>query len=244
MKKLLLFLLILSMFMVSCGGPSKDEAIEKGIQEADANQEAIKEDEGDAKPSNDENASEDASDDASAKTDANAKLDYAVSIDGEDYGYIESVGGRLFNVASLNKIMARFWKNGEYADDKALDAVSDYTKPIDDDEILYGVYPSSMEFLMTFNQRYNVSYTYTADDEGFSNFSYIKHDAEDAKLLEDALYLDIKYLGGIFAFKYELDDENKVLVIDSHGEYEDGMTELASDGYDSPVDLLKAKFDN
>ena len=44
MKKLLLFLFILSMFMVSCG-PSKEEAIEKAIEEADANQEAVKENE-------------------------------------------------------------------------------------------------------------------------------------------------------------------------------------------------------
>lgn len=50
MKKILLILLALSMFMVSCGGNSKNEAIDKGINEADANQEAVKEAEDDEEP--------------------------------------------------------------------------------------------------------------------------------------------------------------------------------------------------
>lgn len=55
MKKILLILLALSMFMVSCGGNSKNEAIDKGIKEADANQEAAPEIEEGEEPIDEEN---------------------------------------------------------------------------------------------------------------------------------------------------------------------------------------------
>lgn len=118
MKKILLILLALSMFMVSCGAPSKEEAIDKGIEEADANQEEAPEIEDDEEPIGE--ASEE-NEDKEEKIDEDAEIDYAVSVDGEDYGYVENINGRLFNASGINKIMVRAWKSDEYADDKALD---------------------------------------------------------------------------------------------------------------------------
>ena len=227
MKKILLILLALSMFMVSCGGNDKEEAIEKAIEEADANQEAVKE--------NEETNKE--------KVDVFDCIDYAVSVDGEDYGYVENINARLFSVSGINKVMARAWKSGEYADDKALDEVTDYSKLVNDDEIIYGVYPGSMEFALTYNESYNISYAFDGDDEGLSSFSYKKHAPEEAKVMGETLYFDIDYLSSIFAFKYKLDKENKVLVIDSKGDYTASMTELDPSGYDSIEALLKANFD-
>lgn len=138
--------------------------------------------------------------------------------------------------------MARAWKSGEYADDKALDEVTDYSKLVNDDEIIYGVYPGSMEFALTYNEKYNISYAFDGDDEGLSSFSYKKHAPEEAKVFGETLYFDIDYLSSIFAFKYKLDKENKVLVIDSQGDYTVSMTELDCKGYDSVDALLKANF--
>ena len=59
----------------------------------------------------------------------------------------------------------------------------------------------------------------------------------------ETLYFDIDYLSSIFAFKYKLDKENKVLVIDSQGDYTAKMTELDPSSYDSIEALLKANFD-
>lgn len=225
MKKILLILLALSMFMVSCGGNDKEEAIEKAIEEADANQEAVKE--------NEETNKE--------KVDVFDCIDYAVSVDGEDYGYVENINERLFSVPGINKIMVRAWKSGEYADDEALDQVTDYSKLLNDDEIMYGVFPESLEFGLTYNEKYNISYAFD-DDEGLRSFSYKKHAPEEAKVLGETLYLDIKYLSGIFSFNYEIDKDNKVLVIDSHGDFNDDMTLLDTSGYDSIDDFLKANF--
>lgn len=240
MKKILLILLALSMFMVSCGGPSKEEAIEKAIEEADANQEAVKE-----TTEDDEHIDEasEENDDKEEKIDEDAEIDYAVSVDGEDYGYVETIGGRLFNTSGINKIMVRAWKSGEYADDKALDQVTDYSKLVNDNEIIYGVYPGSMEFSFTYNESYNISYKFVGDIDGIDSFSYKEHAPEEAKVMGETLYLDIDYLSSIFAFKYKLDKENKVLVIDSKGEYTAKMTELDPSGYDSIEALLKANFD-
>lgn len=138
--------------------------------------------------------------------------------------------------------MARTWKSGEYADDKALDEVTDYSKLVNDDEIIYGVYPGSMEFALTYNEKYNISYAFDGDDEGLSSFSYKKHAPEEVKVMGETLYFDIDYLSSIFAFKYKLDKENKVLVIDSKGDYTASMTELDCKGYDSVDALLKANF--
>lgn len=240
MKKILLILLALSMFMVSCGGPSKEEAIDKGIEEADANQEAVKETEDDEEPIDE--ASEE-NEDKEEKIDEDAEIDYAVSVDGEDYGYVETIGGRLFNASGINKIMVRAWKSGEYADDKALDQVTDYSKLLNDNEIIYGVYPGSMEFSYTYNESYNISYKFVGDIDGIDSFAYKKHAPEEALVLDETLYFDIDYLSSIFAFKYKIDKENKVLVIDSKGEYTAKMTELDPSGYDSLEALLKANFD-
>lgn len=240
MKKILLILLALSMFMVSCGGNSKNEAIDKGINEADANQEAVKEAEDDEEPIGE--ASEE-NEDKEEKIDEDAEIDYAVSVDGEDYGYVETIGGRLFNVSGINKIMVRAWKSGEYADDKALDQVTDYSKLVNDNEIIYGVYPGSMEFSFTYNESYNISYKFVGDIDGIDSFSYKEHAPEEAKVMGETLYFDIDYLSSIFAFKYKLDKENKVLVIDSQGDYTANMTELDPSGYDSLEALLKANFD-
>ena len=240
MKKILLILLALSMFMVSCGGNSKNEAIDKGINEADANQEAVKEAEDDEEPIGE--ASEE-NEDKEEKIDEDAEIDYAVSVDGEDYGYVETIGGRLFNVSGINKIMVRAWKSGEYADDKALDQVTDYSKLVNDNEIIYGVYPGSMEFSFTYNESYNISYKFVGDIDGIDSFSYKEHAPEEAKVMGETLYFDIDYLSSIFAFKYKLDKENKVLVIDSQGDYTANMTELDPSGYDSIEALLKANFD-
>ena len=240
MKKILLILLALSMFMVSCGGNSKNEAIDKGINEADANQEAVKEAEDDEEPIGE--ASEE-NGDKEEKIDEDAEIDYAVSVDGEDYGYVENINGRLFNVSGINKIMVRAWKSGEYADDKALDQVTDYSKLVNDNEILYGVYPGSMEFSFTYNESYNISYKFVGDIDGIDSFSYKEHAPEEAKVMGETLYFDIDYLSSIFAFKYKLDKENKVLVIDSKGDYTANMTELDPSGYDSIEALLKANFD-
>lgn len=240
MKKILLILLALSMFMVSCGGPSKEEAIDKGIKEADANEEAVKETEDDEEPIDE--ASEE-NEDKEEKIDEDAEIEYAVSVDGEDYGYVETIGGRLFNASGINKIMVRAWKSGEYADDKALDQVTDYSKLLNDNEIIYGVYPGSMEFSFTYNESYNISYKFVGDIDGIDSFSYKEHAPEEAKVMGETLYLDIDYLSSIFAFKYKLDKENKVLVIDSKGEYTANMTELDPSGYDSLEALLKANFD-
>ena len=79
MKKILLILLALSMFMVSCG-PSKEEAIKKAIEEADANQEEALEIEEGEEPINEEK------EDSEEKIDEDAEIEYAVSVDGEDYG--------------------------------------------------------------------------------------------------------------------------------------------------------------
>ena len=236
MKKILLILLALSMFMVSCGGNSKEEAIKKGIEEADANQEEVPEIEEGEEPIDEEKEDKE-------KIDEDAEIDYAVSVDGEDYGYVETIGGRLFNVSGINKIMVRAWKSGEYADDKALDQVTDYSKLVNDNEIIYGVYPGSMEFSFTYNESYNISYAFDGDDEGIYSFSYKEHAPEEAKVMGETLYFDIDYLSSIFAFKYKLDKENKVLVIDSKGDYTANMTELDPSGYDSLEALLKANFD-
>lgn len=237
MKKILLILLALSMFMVSCGGPSKEEAIEKAIEEADANEEAVPETREGEEPIDEENEK------TEEKIDEDAEIDYAVSVDGEDYGYVETIGERLFNASGINKIMVRAWKSGEYADDKALDQVTDYSKLLNDNEIIYGVYPGSMEFSFTYNESYNISYAFDGDDEGIDSFSYNKHAPEEAKVMGETLYFDIDYLSSIFAFKYKLDKENKVLVIDSKGDYTANMTELDPSGYDSIEALLKANFD-
>lgn len=241
MKKILLILLALSMFMVSCGGNSKNEAIDKGINEADANQEAVKEAEDDEEPIDEEK--EDKENNEEEKIDEDAEIDYAVSVDGEDYGYVENINGRLFNVSGINKIMVRAWKSGEYADDKALDQVTDYSKLVNDNEIIYGVYPGSMEFSFTYNESYNISYKFVGDIDGIDSFSYKEHEPEEAKVMEETLYFDIDYLSSIFAFKYKLDKENKVLVIDSKGDYTAKMTELDASSYDSLEALLKANFD-
>ena len=240
MKKILLILLALSMFMVSCGGQSKEEAIDKGIKEADANEEAVKETEDDEEPIDE--ASEE-NEDKEEKIDEDAEINYAVSVDGEDYGYVETIGERLFNVSGINKIMVRAWKSGEYADDKALDQVTDYSKLLNDNEIIYGVYPGSMEFSFTYNESYNISYKFVGDIDGIDSFSYKEHAPEEVKVMGETLYFDIDYLSSIFAFKYKLDKENKVLVIDSKGEYTAKMTELDPSGYDSLEALLKANFD-
>ena len=237
MKKILLILLALSMFMVSCGGPSKEEAIEKAIEEADANEEAVPETREGEEPIDEENEK------TEEKIDEDAEIDYAVSVDGEDYGYVETIGGRLFNASGINKIMVRAWKSGEYADDKALDQVTDYSKLLNDNEIIYGVYPGSMEFSFTYNESYNISYKFVGDIDGIDSFSYKEHAPEEALVLDETLYLDIDYLSSIFAFKYKLDKENKVLVIDSKGDYTANMTELDPSGYDSLEALLKANFD-
>ena len=237
MKKILLILLALSMFMVSCGGPSKEEAIEKAIEEADANEEAVPETREGEEPIDEENEK------TEEKIDEDAEIEYAVSVDGEDYGYVETIGGRLFNASGINKIMVRAWKSGEYADDKALDQVTDYSKLVNDNEIIYGVYPGSMEFSFTYNESYNISYKFVGDIDGIDSFSYKEHAPEEAKVMGETLYLDIDYLSSIFAFKYKLDKENKVLVIDSKGEYTANMTELDPSGYDSLEALLKANFD-
>ena len=236
MKKILLILLALSMFMVSCGGPSKEEAIEKTIEEADANEEAVPETREGEEPIDEENEK------TEEKIDEDAEIDYAVSVDGEDYGYVETIGGRLFNASGINKIMVRAWKSGEYADDKALDQVTDYSKLLNDNEIIYGVYPGSMEFSFTYNESYNISYKFVGDIDGIDSFSYKEHAPEEALVLDETLYLDIDYLSSIFAFKYKLDKENKVLVIDSQGDYTASMTELDCKGYDSVDALLKANF--
>lgn len=240
MKKILLILLALSMFMVSCGGNSKEEAIKKGIEEADANQEEAPETKEGKEPIGEEKKEEES---GLERVDVFDCIDYAVSVDGEDYGYVETIGGRLFNVSGINKIMVRAWKSGEYADDKALDQVTDYSKLVNDNEIIYGVYPGSMEFAYTYNESYNISYSFSGDDEGIDSFSYKKHAPEEAKVMGETLYFDIDYLSSIFAFKYKLDKENKVLVIDSKGDYTAKMTELDPSGYDSIEALLKANFD-
>lgn len=240
MKKILLILLALSMFMVSCGGPSKEEAIEKGIEEADANEEAVPETREGEEPIDEEKEDKEKNEE---KIDEDAEIDYAVSVDGEDYGYVETIGGRLFNVSGINKIMVRAWKSGEYADDKALDQVTDYSKLVNDNEIIYGVYPGSMEFSYTYNESYNISYKFVGDIDGIDSFSYKEHAPEEALVMGETLYVDIDYLSSIFAFKYKLDKENKVLVIDSKGEYTAKMTELDPSGYDSLEALLKANFD-
>ena len=237
MKKILLILLALSMFMVSCGGPSKEEAIEKAIEEADANEEAVPETREGEEPIDEENEK------TEEKIDEDAEIEYGVSVDGEDYSYVETIGGRLFNVSGINKIMVRAWKSGEYADDKALDQVTDYSKLLNDNEIIYGVYLGSMEFSFTYNESYNISYAFDGDDEGIYSFSYKEHAPEEAKVMGETLYFDIDYLSSIFAFKYKLDKENKVLVIDSKGDYTAKMTELDASGYDSLEALLKANFD-
>ena len=240
MKKILLILLALSMFMVSCGGNSKEEAIDKGIEEVGANEESVKETEDDEEPIDE--ASEE-NEDKEEKIDEDSEIDYAVSVDGEDYGYVETIGGRLFNASGINKIMVRAWKSGEYADDKALDQVTDYSKLLNDNEIIYGVYPGSMEFSFTYNESYNISYKFVGDIDGIDSFSYKKHAPEEVKVIDETLYFDIDYLSSIFAFKYKLDKENKVLVIDSKGEYTASMTEIDPSGYDSIEALLKANFD-
>lgn len=219
MKKILLILLALSMFMVSCGGNDKEEPTKKLIGEEKKEEETGKE-----------------------RVDVFDCIDYAVSVDGEDYGYVENINARLFSVSGINKIMARAWKSGKFADDKALDEVTDYSKLVNDDEIIYGVYPGSMEFALTYNEKYNISYAFDGDDEGLRSFSYKKHAPEETKVFGETLYFDIDYLSSIFAFKYKLDKENKVLVIDSKGDYTASMTELDCKGYDSVDALLKANF--
>ena len=240
MKKILLILLALSMFLVSCGAPSKEEAIDKGIEEADANQEAVPETKDDKVPIDEEKEDKEKNEE---KIDEDAEIEYAVSVDGEDYGYVKTIGERLFNVSGINKIMVRAWKSGEYADDKALDQVTDYSKLVNDNEIIYGVYPGSMEFSFTYNESYNISYKFVGDIDGIDSFSYKEHAPEEAKVMGETLYFDIDYLSSIFAFKYKLDKENKVLVIDSQGDYTAKMTELDPSGYDSLEALLKANFD-
>ena len=219
MKKILLILLALSMFMVSCGGNDKEEPTKKPIGEEKKEEETSKE-----------------------RVDVFDCIDYAVSVDGEDYSYVENINARLFSVSGINKIMARTWKSGKFADDKALDEVTDYSKLVNDDEIIYGVYPGSMEFALTYNERYNISYAFDGDDEGLRSFSYKKHAPEEAKVFGETLYFDIDYLSSIFAFKYKLDKENKVLVVDSQSDYTASMTELDCKGYDSVDALLKANF--
>lgn len=218
MKKILLILLALSMFMVSCG-PSKEEPAKKPVEEADANQEEAPEIEEGEEPIDEEKEDKE-------KIDEDAEINYAVSVDGEDYGYVENINARLFSVSGINKVMVRAWKSGKFKDDKALDQVTDYSKLLNDNEIIYGVYPGSMEFALTYNESYNISYSFDGNDEGLRSFSYKKHAPEETKVFGETLYFDIDYLSSIFAFKYKLDKENKVIVIDSKCDYTASMTEL------------------
>lgn len=188
MKKILLILLALSMFMVSCGGNDKEEPTKKPIGEEKKEEETGKE-----------------------RVDVFDCIDYAVSVDGEDYGYVENINERLFSVSGINKIMARAWKSGKFADDKALDEVTDYSKLVNDDEIIYGVYPGSMEFALTYNEKYNISYAFDGDDEGLSSFSYKKHAPEEVKVMGETLYFDIDYLSSIFLLNTSLIRKTKSL---------------------------------
>lgn len=88
MKKILLILLALSMFMVSCGGNNKNDATEKDIKEADANQEAVPEIQDGKAPIGEEKKEEETN---KEKVDVFDCIDYAVSVDGEDYGYVENI---------------------------------------------------------------------------------------------------------------------------------------------------------
>lgn len=255
MKKLLLFLLILSMFMVSCGGNSKNEAIEKGIKDAEASQEDAPELKDDEESSHEDNENEEEADEDENKDDLdedNGKADikpedvnpagyYKAIIDGKKYGNVESLDGNIFTVERLNQLLAKAWKEGKYADDKALDFVTDYIH-FADDEVMYGVNPGSMEFLLTYNDTYKVSYYTDGDEEGIDKIYYKKHDPEDAEIYGRDLFIDIKFLSTVFSFNYDIDVVNKVLTIDTNGDNKVDLTELDPSGYDSVDALLKANF--
>lgn len=210
------------MFMVSCG-LSKEESAKKPVEEADTNQEAESKPKEGKKPIGEAKKEEES---GIERVDVFDCIDYAVSVDGEDYGYVENINARLFSVSGINKVMVRAWKSGKFKDDKALDQVTDYSKLLNDNEIIYGVYPGSMEFALTYNESYNISYSFDGNDEGLRSFSYKKHAPEETKVFGETLYFDIDYLSSIFAFKYKLDKENKVIVIDSKCDYTASMTEL------------------
>lgn len=233
MKKLLYVLLILSIFMVSCG-PSKDEAIDKGIQEADANQEAAKEveDEKEPAPEPEVGTEEEA-----------AEADYKVLIDGKDYGTVHSLDGKLFNFTNMNEIYVKYWKQGKYAQDRALDNISDYTRVIDEDQLFYGAFPQSNDFYKTYNKKYNISYDLVLDTNGdCKEFRYRTHEPGDAKVIDDQIYFSIDYLKNIFAFEYKIDNDAKELKIDSDGDYADDIKTISGEKYKSLDELLKFNF--
>lgn len=235
MKKLLYVLLILSIFMFSCKGDGAMNA-DKTHEDKEASQELV-----DDKADEEESASN-PEPEVGTEEEA-AEADYKVLIDGKDYGTVHSLDGKLFNFTNMNEIYVKYWKQGKYAQDRALDNISDYTRIIDEDQLFYGAFPESNDFYKTYNKKYNISYDLVLDTNGdCKEFRYRTHKPGDAKVIDDQIYFSIDYLKNIFAFEYKIDNDAKELKIDSDGDYADDIKTISGEGYKSLDDLLKFNF--
>ena len=167
MEKSIILMIVFSLLFVACKNPSDEKTNENKVEDTAATDEqkndvAENEDKKDIDEQKDEKEPEE------VKEEVNPEGDYKITIDGNEYGTVHSPDGRLFNIDELNKSYVKFWKEGKYKADKALDFITDYTKKISDDEILYGAFPESQDFYMTYNQIYNISYYAVLSGEDFS----------------------------------------------------------------------------
>lgn len=241
MKKSIILLIVFSLLFVSCKSPSGEKTNENKVEDTTATDES-KNDVAEDKDTKDIDEQADEKEPEDDKEEVNPEGDYKITIDGNEYGTVHSPDGKLFNIDELNKAYVKFWKEGKYKADKALDFITDYTKKISDDEILYGAFPETQDFYMTYNQIYNISYYAVLSGEDFSEVQYKKHYPGEAKIIDGTLYFDINYLKNIFAFKYELDPMKKEIAIDSNGEFNNELKTIYNNNYDSIEDLFEVNF--
>ena len=237
MKKSIILLIVFSLLFVSCKSPSGEKTSENKVEDKTATDES-KNDVAEDKDTKDIDEQKDEEGSEDNKEKVNPEGNYKITIDGNEYGAVHSPDGKLFNIDELNKAYVKFWKEGKYKADKALDFITDYTKKISDNEILYGAFPESQDFYMI----YNISYYAVLSGEDFSEVQYKEHYPGEAKIIDGALYFDINYLKNIFAFKYELDPMKKEINIDSNGEFNNELKTIYNDNYDSIEELFEVNF--
>ena len=241
MKKSIILLIVFSLLFISCKNPGDENTPKNKVEDTAATDEQ-KNDVGENEDKKNIDEQKDEKEPEDDKEEVNPEGDYKITIDGNEYGTVHSPDGRLFNIDELNKAYVKFWKEGKYKADKALDFITDYTKKISDDEILYGAFPETQDFYMTYNQIYNISYYAVLSGEDFSEVQYKKHYPGEAKIIDGSLYFDINYLKNIFAFKYDLDPMKKEITIDSNGEFNNELKTIYNDNYDSIEELFEVNF--
>lgn len=175
-------------------------------------------------------------------------------IDGKDMGEIGllSFGNdwgvdTYTDVGYLNMKLVELWKNGIFADDKALAEMDgkDSTAYVKQHEggWYYGVFPGAMEFYYDYYNFYNVTLLSFYDFYEEDTIYAIKHPAETAVFDEDSMGIDIDTLSQLFGFSYDFDIENKALVLDTTNFSEDNsFVSIARDQYANLEDLLEDNF--